>query len=103
MQLASELRVVIRHLRAGPPAARVAEKRDVSAWLQSDARIGDDQLPELNEVVAASARSELRPRTVLHLRGQGRHGPVLVHDVVLPRRSKGRAYTEVRFTFERAG
>src|SRR5262249_60448861 len=101
MELAGELAVMIRDLRAGAPATRVAEKANVSARLESHAGVGHHQLSELDEVIAASARSELRPGAILHLRGDGGHRPIGGPDVVLAWGSKHPRNTELGFTLER--
>ena len=66
MELARQPAVVLRDLRAGAAAARVAEQREVLARAAGPtASSVDRQLAELDEVIAAAARAELRPRAIL--------------------------------------
>ena len=101
MNIARELAEVLRDLRARPPAARMTEQREVGARREADRLVHDGQLAELDEVVPAAARAELRPRPILELRGNGRDGPVPIHDVVLAWRFEGGAHPEARLALDR--
>ena len=102
MQLARQPAVVLRNLRAGAAAARVAEERQVLAARQPRRVVEHRELAELDEVIAAAARAELRPRAILQARGHGRDAPVGVHDLVLPPRLERGADAEPRLALERA-
>ena len=67
VRLTRQLAVVLRDLRARAAAARVAEQREVRARRQADGCVEHRERPELDEVVAAAAGAELRPRAVLQL------------------------------------
>ena len=64
---------MIGDLRAGAAAARVTEQREVRPPRASPTRVVEHrELAELDEVVAAAARAELRPRAILHPGGDRR-------------------------------
>ena len=65
MLLARHATVVRRHLRARSAAARMAQQREILPGRQACRVVEHGQLAELDEVVAAAARAELRPRLVL--------------------------------------
>jgi hypothetical protein len=112
MQGSSERRVVLADRGAGPATARVRQKRDVAAWLESPAETGaasvetflaDDELAELDEVIARARGAELGPRPIA---GSGRDRtdrPVVVHDRMLPTEPaiKRRPDPEARFGLDR--
>ncbi len=93
--------VVVGDLRAGSPAAGVAEERQVLPRRESGSSIENREQAELDEVIAAPARAELRPGAILHARGHTRHPPVGVHDVVVPARLERGAHAEARLTLDR--
>ena len=102
MELARQPAVVLRDLRTRAAAAGVAEEREVLAAREPRRVVEHRELAELDEVIAAAARAELRPGAILQLRGHARHPPIGVHDVVLPARSERGADAETRLTLERA-
>ena len=57
---------------------------------------------ELDEVIAAAARAELRPRVVLQSRGHRRHAPVSHPSRRAAPRLERRAHAEARLALERA-
>jgi hypothetical protein len=67
MELAREAAVMLRDLRAGAAAARVTEEGEIAPGGKTGRLIEDCELSELDEVIAAAARAELRPRAVLEL------------------------------------
>ena len=103
MPIAREAAVVLRDLRAGPPAAGVTEQREVLARRQPDRAVGHGELPELDEVIAAAARPELRPRAILEAGRDVAHAPIRIHDTVLAWRPERGADAESRLTLDRFG
>ncbi len=85
----------------GAAAARVAEQREVLPGLEAERRVEHREDAELDEVVAAAARAELRPRAVLQTGRDARHVPVLVHHGVLAPAAERRPDTEARLALER--
>jgi hypothetical protein len=83
MKVPCEPAVMLRDLRPGSAAARVAQEREVLALREADCVIGYRQLAELDEVIATAARAELRPRAVLHPRCHWCDVPVAIHHRVL--------------------
>src|SRR4029079_17335459 len=102
MKISREAALVLRDLRPGSPAARMAEQRKILARRHADDVIDHGQLAELDEMIAAAARTELAPRAILQARGHRRHGPVAIHHFMLARRSKRGADAKTRFALERA-
>src|SRR4051812_31853757 len=103
MELTRQPAVVLGDLRARPTAAGMAEERQVLAAREPRRRIENRELAELDEVIAAPTRAELRPGTIFHLRGNAGHAPIGVHHVVVAARLERRADSETRFTLERFG
>ena len=68
MELARQPAVVLSDLRTGAAAARVAEEREVLAARESRRVVEHRELAELDEVIAAPTRAELRPGTILQVR-----------------------------------
>ena len=102
MQRASQTAVVIGDLSARAAASRVAEEREVLARRESGGWVGDRQLSELDEVIAAAARAELGPGAILHARRDAADAPVEIHDVVLVALLESCANAEPRLALERA-
>src|SRR6185436_14103105 len=63
--LPRELAVFGGHLRAGAAASAVRQQGQVAACGDAQAVVIDAERTELDEVVSAPARAELRPRLVL--------------------------------------
>ena len=103
MERSCETAVVLRHLRTGAAAPGMAEECEVRSGRQAGGLVKNGELAELDEVVAAPARAELSPRTILHPGGDGRDSPVTIHDLVVARRSKRGAHPEPRFPFQCPG
>ena len=101
-KVARHLAVVLRHGRAGSPASRVAEQREVLAGRKAAYRLEDIEHAELDEVVPASARAELGPGLVLEAPRHHRDVPVAVHDRVFAPVGELRADAEPRFPLDRA-
>src|SRR6266487_5588806 len=79
MEVPCQPAVVLRDLRAGAATAGMAEQRDVLAGRESHRIVEHGQLAELDEVVAASARAQLRPRAVLQARCDAGDAPIGIH------------------------
>src|SRR5262245_47224200 len=101
MHLASELAVVPCDLRTRAATAGMTEKRQVLALRQPDIGVHHVHDAELDEVIAAAARAELRPRAILQASGERRDTPIGVHDVVLSTRLERSADAESRLALER--
>ncbi len=67
-----QLAVVIADRRARAAAAAVAEQREIAPRLQRQPRLDNLQLAELDEMVAAPARSKLAPGLVFVVARNGR-------------------------------
>src|SRR5713101_6048365 len=102
MELARQSAVVLRDLRTGATAARVAEECEVLTAQESRRVVKHRELAELDEVIAAPTRAELCPGTILQVRGQTCHPPIGVHDLVLPARSERGADPEAGLALEHA-
>ena len=68
MELARQPAVVLSDLRTGAAAAGVAEEREVVAARESRRVVEHREPAELDEVIAAPARAELRPGAILQAR-----------------------------------
>ena len=97
------LAVEIAHLRARAARTRVREQREVFARLKAKRlrllRVHGERA-ELDEVVAASARAELRPRLVAQPVRHRRNAPVFVHHVVLAALLELAAHAEARLALD---
>src|SRR5229473_6068190 len=102
MELARQPAVVLSDLRPRATAARVAQQCEVLTARESRRLVEHREAAELDEVIAAPARAELCPGAILQSRGQTRHPPIGVHDVVLPTRSERGAHAEACLTLERS-
>src|SRR5438093_535354 len=102
MELARQPAVVLGDLRAAATAARVTQERKVLAAGEPHRVVKHGELPELDKMIAASAGSELCPRTVFQSRRQVRDLPIGVHHVVLAARTEGGAHPETRLALQRA-
>ena len=100
--LTREPAVVLGHLGARAAAAGVAEEREVLAGREAHGGVEHRQQAELDEVIAAAARAELRPGAVLESRGDAGDAPVRVHHGVLPALPELRADAEAGLALERA-
>src|SRR6266852_8421885 len=102
VELTRQLAVVLSDLRTSAAAARVAEEFEVLAARESRRVVRHRELAELDEVIAAPARAELCPGTILQVRGHTRDPPIGVHDAVLATRLERGANPETCLTLERA-
>src|SRR5260221_4705048 len=102
MERHRQLRVMIRHLRAGSAAAAVRQQRQVFARLS--AKIGSlyRENTKFNEVVSRAARAKLRARLVKQSSRDWRDVPIRVEDIVLVRLFKRGAGAEFGLAIERA-
>src|ERR1700733_7351433 len=94
MELARQPAVVLRDLRTGATAARVAEECKVLTGRKSRRVVKHRELAELDEMIPAPTRAELGPGAVLQSRGHARDPPISVHDVVLAAGSERGAHPE---------
>src|SRR5437879_5813026 len=102
MELARQPAVVLSDLRTRATAARVAEECEVLTARESRRLVEHCEAAELDEVIAGPACAELCPCAILQPRGQTRHPPIGVHDVVLPTRLERGAHPEACLTLQRS-
>ena len=80
----------------------MTQQRQVFAARKTHGLVKHGELSELDEMIAAAARAQLRPRAILHPRRDVGHAPVGVHDAVLTAGSKRGAHAKACLLFERA-
>src|SRR5215472_10207378 len=102
MKVPRKTAVVVCDVGASAAAARMTQQGQVCAARKTHGLVEHGELPELDEMIAAAARAQLRPRAILHPRRDVGHAPVGVHDAVLTAGSKRGAHAKACFFCELA-
>src|SRR5580765_4932105 len=91
---------MITHRRTRAPAAAVREQRQVFAWRKLAELLLHREHAELDEMISAPARAELRPRLVPELLRHRADRPVRVQHVMGAALLEIRAHAEARLRLD---